>query len=320
MSIFDFIPAVKNNEEATRLNELAQKTITDSETKLKNAKSRMKSSFEEYGALKLQVLSTTVYSFVENFEKIKNVELSEKDMHQDMKNINMMKENFQEMKQASINVKELTAGGITALGSGALAGAAAYGGVGMLATASTGTAIGTLSGAAATNATLAWLGGGSLAAGGGGMAAGAIVLGGIVTAPVLIIGYVIFHSKSKTKLAEAKTNNLAANKYRKEIKLAISKMKAITDRVEQMEYTLNKIDRYFQKSVGTMEYIINKYGADFTVYPENEQKEIYKSVMFAQTTKALLDVNLLKKNGELESSSLEVLESTKNFLISYDKK
>lgn len=45
--------------------------------------------------------------------------------------------------------------------------------------ASTGTAISSLSGAAATNATLAWLGGGSLAAGGGGMAAGSVVLGTI---------------------------------------------------------------------------------------------------------------------------------------------
>ena len=38
--------------------------------------------------------------------------------------------------------------------------------------ASTGTAISALSGAAATNAALAWLGGGALAVGGGGMAAG----------------------------------------------------------------------------------------------------------------------------------------------------
>ena len=42
--------------------------------------------------------------------------------------------------------------------------------------ASTGTLISTLSGAAASNATLAWLGGGSLAAGGGGIAAGTMVL------------------------------------------------------------------------------------------------------------------------------------------------
>lgn len=43
-------------------------------------------------------------------------------------------------------------------------------------TASTGVAISSLSGAAATNAALAWLGGGTLAAGGGGIAAGSAFL------------------------------------------------------------------------------------------------------------------------------------------------
>ena len=49
--------------------------------------------------------------------------------------------------------------------------------VASLGTASTGTAISTLSGAAATKATLAWLGGGALATGGLGIAGGAVVLG-----------------------------------------------------------------------------------------------------------------------------------------------
>lgn len=44
------------------------------------------------------------------------------------------------------------------------------------ATASTGTLISTLSGAAATNASLAYLGGGALAAGGGGMATGTVAV------------------------------------------------------------------------------------------------------------------------------------------------
>ena len=46
-------------------------------------------------------------------------------------------------------------------------------------TASTGTAISSLGGAAATKATLAWLGGGALAAGGFGIAGGVVVLGAI---------------------------------------------------------------------------------------------------------------------------------------------
>ncbi|MDF5718281.1 MAG: hypothetical protein PUP93_31545 [Rhizonema sp. NSF051] len=67
------------------------------------------------------------------------------------------------------------------------AAAAGYGGAITVATsvgvASTGTAISTLSGAAATNAMLAWFGGGAIAAGGGGMALGAAVLGGITVLP-----------------------------------------------------------------------------------------------------------------------------------------
>ena len=55
--------------------------------------------------------------------------------------------------------------GLTGLAGGALTALGAYGAASALATASTGTAIATLHGVAATNATLAWFGGGSLAAG-----------------------------------------------------------------------------------------------------------------------------------------------------------
>ena len=55
-------------------------------------------------------------------------------------------------------------------------------------TASTGTAIAGLSGIAATNATLAALGGGALAAGGAGIAGGMALLAGIVALPVVGLG------------------------------------------------------------------------------------------------------------------------------------
>lgn len=69
-----------------------------------------------------------------------------------------------------------------AIAGGAYAAAAAFG------TASTGTAIATLSGIAASNATLAWLGGGTLAMGGLGVAGGTAVLASIVIAPIAIVG------------------------------------------------------------------------------------------------------------------------------------
>ena len=56
-----------------------------------------------------------------------------------------------------------------------------------LCTASTGTAISSLSGVAATNAITAWFGGGAISAGGGGMAAGTLVLSGGTFAIVVVI-------------------------------------------------------------------------------------------------------------------------------------
>ena len=77
---------------------------------------------------------------------------------------------------------EKIGGGIGLAGATAGIGLAAFGPAAALAvattfgTASTGTAISALSGAAAAKAALAWLGGGALAAGGGGMAAGQALL------------------------------------------------------------------------------------------------------------------------------------------------
>lgn len=74
-------------------------------------------------------------------------------------------------------------------------------------TASTGTAISTLTGAAATNAALAWLGGGAVAIGGGGMAAGNALLllagpvGWGIAAGAITSSMVVLNNKNK-KLAK----------------------------------------------------------------------------------------------------------------------
>lgn len=84
--------------------------------------------------------------------------------------------------------------GATGSALGALAGVGTLAAISAWGTASTGTAIASLSGAAATNASLAFLGGGSIAAGGGGVALGsAILTGGVAvvaiagTAAVMIV-------------------------------------------------------------------------------------------------------------------------------------
>ena len=102
----------------------------------------------------------------------------------------------------------LAGAGIAALGPNvAMAIATTFG------TASTGTAIGALAGAAQMNAALAWIGGGALATGGGGMAAGQAFLkllgptGWALSAIALVGGGIWANSKNKeiARKAEAKT-------------------------------------------------------------------------------------------------------------------
>ncbi|MFW1378410.1 chemotaxis protein, partial [Vibrio parahaemolyticus] len=85
------------------------------------------------------------------------------------------------------------------------------------AAASTGTPIAALSGAAAYNATMAAIGGGSLAAGGFGMAGGAMVLGGVVAAPIMAIAGWAFASHAEEALSDAR-------KTRSEVNEAVGKM------------------------------------------------------------------------------------------------
>lgn len=86
--------------------------------------------------------------------------------------------------------------------SGAAAGFAVYSGVMAFAAASTGTPIAALSGAAAYNATMAAIGGGSHA-GGWGMAGGAMVLGGAVVAPLIAIAGWAYDSHAEKALNNA---------------------------------------------------------------------------------------------------------------------
>jgi len=106
--------------------------------------------------------------------------------HQEIR-LNIPSHQLNNIERLAISATEYLGTVVGAGASGAAAGFAVYSGVMAFAAASTGTPIAALSGAAAYNATMAAIGGGSLAAGGWGMAGGAMVLGGAVVAPLALI-------------------------------------------------------------------------------------------------------------------------------------
>lgn len=148
-------------------------------------------------------------------------------------------------------------GGLAAVGSWVI--------VSLVGTASTGTAIASLSGAAAYNATLAWFGGGALAAGGGGMATGTVVLGAIVAIPVL--AFSTYKTYSKAQEVEQLT---------KDIYLARSDILQKQNLLKNMLIETNKhielMDSYYQKLS-----LVNKK-LEKLIYPEGIKSKIQRTI------------------------------------------
>lgn len=174
------------------------------------------SKLEELGHKRINAMITLgeAAKFLENV-RLKNRKL--------FVNIQISEENIVQWKNASIRAEEVLKGMTSAGLSGFAMASAVYGLIGKFACASTGAAISSLSGAVATKATLAWLGGGTIATGGGGIAAGTMVFGGIALAPALVVVSFAAHAQasdverqvsqgiSDMDIDEAKKNKVIAN-------------------------------------------------------------------------------------------------------------
>lgn len=185
---------------------MAKEIQEDAEKKLEQTNKRTTDKMDELGTLEMNILAS-FDRFCDAFEKIKNrPEFKEFDLEK----YDIPKFESEELRNVSVGANVLV-GGLGGAAAGTAGGFAAAGAttaaVMALGTASTGTAIASLSGVAATNATLAALGGGALAAGGGGIALGTTILGASTLGVGLLIGGVIFN------FAGGKTSKKAEKVY-----------------------------------------------------------------------------------------------------------
>lgn len=170
----------------------------------------------------------------------------------------------------------------SSVGVGALTALGAYGLVGALGTASTGAAIGGLSGTAAMGATFAWFGGGALAAGGLGIAGGAAVLGGIAAIPIPIaLG--IF-----TQVKAGKVKKEAAEKIQKfkmgeaEIARERAKLGTVRQRCDEVQRTIKELDS--QLKVALQNAV------------PNIPQDVYRIVQIAKALRAAIDEPVIPAN------------------------
>lgn len=181
------------------------------------------------------------------------------------------------------------------VGVGGLAAVGSWVFVSLVGTASTGTAIATLSGAAAYNATLAWFGGGAIAAGGGGMAAGATTLGLIFAVPVIAIATYKTHSKIPE-----------VERKRKEVERATQK---IFKTQQDIKKGLSEIDRQIACMVAYHKKIeLANQALEELIYPNGMRSKIKRNLygLFGRDYYSAHEVRQIEKLTKLSEEIYEL--------------
>lgn len=210
-----------------------------------------------------------------------------------------LKYNPEELKQASVGAGVLL-GGMGGAAVGTAAGFAAAGAttaaVMALGTASTGTAIASLSGVAATNATLAALGGGAIAAGGGGIALGTTLLGASTLGVGLLVGGVIFSltgSKLSDKADEAWGQMNRAEAEINKICIYLQELKSTASSYMAKLFAVNCI---YTEYLSRLENIIEVQGKqDWENFNVTEQKVTENSVLLVNLLFNMCKIKLVEK-------------------------
>lgn len=305
--------AIHKNKKAQNMNAHSQATFDLAKEAAETARERSNKSLEKLGKIKLDILDQSIERFISSFQKIHNIKLKESTGLNELRKFCLDEQSMIEMREMSSMASSVLGGLIGGAGAGALTAFGAYGATMTFAAASTGTAIASLSGAAATNATLAFLGGGALAAGGGGMALGSAVLGGAVAGPAIAILGIVMNASASKNLDNAYSNEAKTQEAVEGLKIIETLCDAITARSIMFYELLDKLNHYFEGLINQLEELLHNSGNDYSKYTEEEQAVVAMALNVAGAIKQVLDTPILDKDGNLTTESNTVHQEINEF-------
>lgn len=296
---------------AKKINVNSQDRMEESAHRLEELRKQCGKALESLGEEKVYILNHSVKAFLDSFKQLKNVDFKESAGLMELNKLHIDSKTFEELEEMGNFAAGLLTGTAAGAVGGALTAFGAYSAAGLFASASTGTAISTLAGAAATNATLAFFGGGSLAVGGLGMAGGMAILGGLVAGPALMVMGIITGAKAGKNLEKAKANATIASEHCEQFENGAMQCIAIRDRTNMFYNLLARLDAYFLPLVYQMENIIKTEGTDYSKYSLESKKVVASAASVAITIKAVLDTPILTEDGNLTDESENVVDTVK---------
>lgn len=280
--------------EAEEVKDKADYKLNRTKAAFDMAEKSMNQSLEQLGEVKKKIW-VELDSFIEVISKVKNVP-----EHEELSvdgSIKFDKMDMIHMRNISIALNDAIVGGVASLTGGSLVGFATASGLTSVATASTGAAIAGLHGAAATNASLAALGGGTLKLGGLGIAGGTIVMNALAFAPAVAIGGLMVGKEGTKQLESAKNYSATVEAHVEEVKSTIKTMDKLHDLAQKMEAALNKIEEVFNTY---FEYVNQMTGrtTDFRNFTKKEQHDFFVSVKLGKILTDLTLTELFEENKE----------------------
>ncbi|MBD2183544.1 hypothetical protein H6S82_20910 [Planktothrix sp. FACHB-1355] len=287
-------PGQKANQLANEAKERYERNLEQ----LKQAEQATNVFAQEYGELQLNVIRSTIKRFVTFLENTgRKASESEKRL---LEGMDFSVQQIKEYKAAAVGAEKYFLAGVKSAG----AAAAGYGGAIGVATsigaASTGTAISSLSGAAAWNATLAWFGFGSVAAGGGGMALGTLVLGGITVLPALAIGGFFAAKEGEKAMTKAKEYEAKVNKAVAEMRVAKDFSLQVRDRICELKRVFEFLNSRAIEGLNQLES-----------QPFEAKRDAEKFQQVALLMKGLVEIlktPVMNSEGKLNLGTVTILE------------
>lgn len=257
-----------------------------------------------------EVYDEVLVPFQAAFSRLKNVDLAELVEFVLPGGTQLSTIELTRVRVSALRAVGAVAGGLT---SGAGAGAAAYAAVGAFAAASTGTPIAALSGVAATNATLAFLGGGAIASGGGGVALGTAVLGGLVAAPVLVASaaFVSWHGRSARRTQREVAASL--DTAESEFVLAEKRASAVLARSRQFRSLLIDLHDAVSARLPVLVALVDA-NDDYATFSTDQRRQVIALVGLVTATVALMATPLTDDTGAVSTLSSQVIAETSSQL------
>jgi hypothetical protein len=309
---------ISNVYEADALIESSKKEYEKAKNILDEKIQRSNKLKEDLNKFKVDIYSKDINGLIDIINKIKFAKDQQIDYLDGKKIIYLDDTEISNMKATALTATEImsqVSHGVNfaaAAASGTLAFASQFG------VASTGTAISGLSGAAATNATFAWLGGGAIVAGGGGMALGTVVLGGITILPATMLMSWNYAKHSEKCLTKAKEFYSKIVKECENIKLAFVALEGINQRIYEMYYCIQQLvdscrQKVFVELIGTYQRNKNLDGkVEFKACSENDKANIKRAVYFLKKLKELIAIKVFDVEGKPSEESYYILNDIAN--------